>query len=371
MAKSIVGVGDARAVKRYGAALVHETSQSSFTMRNLTATDGSLPFHRLTDLESQAGDQLTVDIYHRLTGSGQYGDVELVGTEEKLTSDTMTMLINQVEHGVNTGSKMSQKRTIWNHREIGMTKLREWWGRWYDEMGFIYAAGTRGAQTGDWLIPTSFTAGYSGNALHTATSARTILPHGAASIGAIDNTDGFDMEELENIGYQLDHMANPPKPCIVDGEEIYFLILHPFSARNLRKGTSAADWAQIKKYAAEGQSDIWKRSLGRFGNILMFSHSKIPVTNDGGSSYAVNRNLLMGRQAVAVAHGNASQAGKGPGQQFEWHEELQNRGRELVIDTFAIVGHKKIVLKMNENASAASEFGVITIPAWGGDAAAS
>lgn len=122
----------------------------------------------------------------------------------------------------------------------------------------------------------------------------------------------------------------------------------------------------MKKYGQEGQSDIWKRSLGRFGNILMFQHSKIPVTLDGAGNVAVCRNLLLGRQAVAVAHGSASQAGKGQGQQFDWHEELQNRGRELVIDTFAIVGHKKVVLKMNENASAASEFGVITIPSYGG-----
>ena len=365
MAKSLVGVGDARAVKRYGAALVHETSQSAFTMRNLTSTDGTLPGFRITDLESQAGDQVTVDIYHRLTGTGQYGDVNLVGTEEKLTSDTMTMLINQVSDGVNAGSVMSRKRTIHNHREIAMMKLREWWGRWYDEQFFVTAAGVRGSQTGDWLLPTSFT-GYAGNTIADTTTAKTICPHGAATIGAIDSTDTFDMEELENIQYQLSQMVNPPKPCLIDGEEVYILVLHPYSAWQLRKATGAGDWSQIKKYGQEGQSDIWKRSLGRFGNILMFSHSKIPVTLDGASSVAVNRNLLLGRQSVAICHGSATQAGKGQGQQFDWHEETQNRGRELVIQTFAILGHKKVVLKMGENAASASEYGVVTIPAYGG-----
>lgn len=364
MAKSIVGVGDARAVKRYGAALVHETSQSSFTMRNLTATDGSLPFHRLTDLESQAGDQLTVDIYHRLTSQGQYGDVNLVGTQEKLTSDTMTMLINQVSNGVNAGSIMSRKRTLWNHREIGMMKQREWWGRWYDEVGFVYAAGTRGAQTGDWLLPVGWT-GYSGNSLAAATAGRTILHHSQTAESSITTTDFMDMEMLEYIQYQLKTMDHPPKPCMIDGEELYMLVLNPYSEWTLRKAAGAGDWAQIKKYAKEGQNDIFKGALGRFGNILLFSHSKIPKTNSGNSC-AVDRNLLFGRQAVAVAHGDASQAGKGQGQQFRWHEELANLGTELLIQTFAIVGHKKVVLKFNENASAGSEFGVLSVLTYGG-----
>lgn len=368
MAKSVVGVADARAVKRYGAALVHETSQGSFTMRNLTSTDGSMPIHRLTNLESQAGDQLTVDIYHRLTSQGQYEDVNLVGTQEKLTSDTMTMLINQVSNGVNAGSIMSRKRTIWNHREIAMSKQKEWWSRWYDEMFFIYAAGTRGAQTGDWLIPTTFTTGYSGNALAAATASRTILHHSQTAENAITTTDFMDMEMLEYIQYQLKTMDHPPKPCMVDGEALYFLILNPYSEWTLRKSTGAGDWAQIKKYAKEGQADIFKDSLGRFGNILMFSHSKVPKTNSGASGVAVDRNLLLGCQAVAVAHGNASQAGQAQGQQFRWHEEMANLGTELLIQTFAIVGHKKVVLKFSENASAGSEFGVLSVLTYGGAA---
>lgn len=367
MAKSVVGVGDARAVKRYGAALVHETSQSSFTMRNLTSTSGDLPIHRLTDLESQAGDQITVDIYHRLTSTGQYGDVNLVGTQEKLTSDTMTMLINQVSNGVNAGSIMSRKRTLWNHREIAMMKQREWWGRWYDEQFFVTAAGTRGAQTGDWLLPVGYT-GYAGNTIAAYSSDRAIIHHSQTAENALTSNDFMDMEMLEYIQYQLKTMSHPPKPCMIDGEELYLLILNPYSEWTLRKAAGAGDWAQIKKYAKEGQNEIFRDSLGRFGNLLMFSHSKIPKTNSGASSVAVDHNLLLGRQAVAVAHGNASQAGQAQGQQFRWHEELANLGTELLIQTFAIVGHKKVVLKLTENASAASDFGVLSVLTYGGAA---
>ena len=51
--------------------------------------------------------------------------MNLVGTQG-LTSDTMTMLINQVSNSVNAGSIMSRKRTLWNHREIAMMKQRRW-----------------------------------------------------------------------------------------------------------------------------------------------------------------------------------------------------------------------------------------------------
>lgn len=361
MARTIVGLNDARAVKRYSVALVHETSQGSFMGRNLTATDGSMPIHRLTDLENKSGESMTLDIYNRLTGRGIEGDNTLKGNEEKLSSDTMTINIDQLAHGVDCGGRMSRKRTMHDHREIGFKKLTEWTSRMEDELSFTYLAGTRGAETGDWLLPVGFS-GRANNTLTAATSGRTLLPTGAASEGAITTTDKMDVDALEEIMYQLKSMANPPKPVMIDGQEKYILIMSPISEKQLRTATGAGDWAQLRKYRLEGEDPVWKDSLGAWGNMILYSHSKIPKTNSGNSC-AVARNLLLGAQALGCAYGDATAGGK---RQWDWHEETDDRGRVPIIDIMAIMGHKRVDLKLTENAAAASEFGVLSCLTYGG-----
>lgn len=360
MARTFIGLGDAKAVKRYSVAMVHETSQKSFTGRNLTAKDGSLPIHRIVDLERQAGDTVSLDIWHRLTGRGNEGEVDLVGTEERLSSDTMTLSIDQLEHGVNCGGRMSQKRIMAPLREIGMKKLTEWWARMDDELSFVHMAGVRGAETGDWLLPTSYT-GRASNTLVANTAGRTIIHRDASGTeGSIDDDAKMDVETLEEVSYQLKSMVHPPKPIMVNGEEKFIVIMSPLGEKQLRLGTSAGGWAEIRKYRTD-EAPYWKDALGGWGNLILYSHSKIPKTNSGNSC-AVAHNLILGAQALAKAHGDSN----GNGQIFDWHEEMDNRGTVPIINTFSIFGHKRVDLKLAENDSAASEFGVITLLTYGG-----
>jgi hypothetical protein len=60
------------------------------------------------------------------------GDTPLTGKEEDLKFYSDDILINQMRGGVNTGGRMTQKRTIHQLREIARVRQSEWWSRVFD-----------------------------------------------------------------------------------------------------------------------------------------------------------------------------------------------------------------------------------------------
>jgi len=345
MAQTLIGLNDAKAVKRFSVALAAETWQRSFWGRNFAASDGSQPLHRITELESNAGDQVTADLFVNLTGLGIEGDNTLKGNEEALSAHTMNFWIDQLRHGVSVGGKMTRKRTVHDLRMIGKEKLSIWWSRRFDEELFIYAAGVRGAETGDWLLPTTYT-GRANNSLTAMDSTHILRVNSRASDGTLVPGDLFSMGFLEDINYQLKKMANAPKPIMMNGQEKYILILHPTAEKQLRQGSSTAainDWAQLKKYTMDGQKQIWGEALGGYGKLVLFSHPKIPVVNNADDGAGVDdkgcvHNLLLGAQAMMFATGQAG----GPFK-FDWHEEQDDRGNLPVIDTGTIFGVQRAI----------------------------
>ena len=92
----------------------------------------------------------------------------------------------------------------------------------------------------------------------------------------------------------------------------------------------------------------------------MFSRSsKILKTNSGASSVAVDHNLLLGPSGDGRGAWQrfAGRSGAGPAVPLarSWRNGHRTSGQ-----TFAIVG-LKVVLKLTENASAASDFGVLSV----------
>lgn len=341
MAITSFGLNDPKTIKRFSVALAAQTWQKSWWGRNFMSTDGSTPLHRLSELERQAGDNVTVDLFNNLTGTGVTGDNTLKGNEEALTAYTQQFWIDQLRHGVSLGGNMSRKRIDHDVRSIAREKLSTWWARLYDEYIFTYLCGARGDQTGDWLMaPGSVTPGttklQANNTVTAFSSGRTIYAansngDGDASDSVVGNAaeDEMRLELLEYVNYKLRTMASPPRPLMIDGEECYILIMHPLAEMQLRGGTSTK-WLEIQKYSERGRDMLLKNSLGKYGKLVLYSHPKIPVID---STYGVCYNLLVGAQAGFIAHGNS-----GNGLHYAWHEEVDDRGNLPVIDTGAIFG---------------------------------
>lgn len=183
MSATIVGVGDPKALKRYSAFLAVDVGRESYFNRKFmgVGADAQTPIQVLPQLENDAGDQISYDLVMQLKMQPVEGDTTLRGKEEDLKFATDNIYIDQMRSGVNTGGKMSRKRTIHDLRTISRRRQGEWWAKVFDELLFIYLSGARGTNS-DYIFPTSY-AGFAGNAL-TAPDAQHMIYGDAAGTAA-------------------------------------------------------------------------------------------------------------------------------------------------------------------------------------------
>ena len=366
MAQTIIPVGDPKARVIYSAFLAQEFAGQSFfvgmlagndfeqrTKKSYLSTDPNMPIQRLRDLESSQGDTIKFDLVAQLGGQPTYGDNQLRGKEEKLVFYTDQVSIDQVRHGVNTGGRMTKKRTIHDLRKIAKDKLISWLARFYDEAIMCYLAGVRGISTNNWLLDTSFS-GFAGNSLQEPDSDHVFGIHDGDvtnDIDDIDTDDYFSLDYLEELDYQLSQMENAPQPLYEKGEAYYVILMHAAAKKQLRTSTSTNDWLDIQKNAGVRGSDnpIFKGALGRYGKFVLHDYGKVPVTKNAGD-VSVCRTLCLGAQSAVIAWGDA-----GNEFQYNWHEETEDRGNVLVVDIDFINGIKKT--RFN-----GKDFGCLTLP---------
>ena len=164
MPRSIVGVGDPKAVKQYSEYLAVDTSRKGYFSKKFMGVgeDAQTPLQTLPHLESDAGDTISYDLVMQLKMKPIQGDNTLRGKEEDLKFYTDSLLIDQLRGGVNTGGKMTRKRTIHDLRKTARVRQSDWWSRLFDETLFMYLSGARGVNA-DYIESLDFT-GYAGNA---------------------------------------------------------------------------------------------------------------------------------------------------------------------------------------------------------------
>jgi len=114
-------------------------------------------------------------------------------------------------------------------------------------------------------------------------------------------------------------------------------VMNPWQEYDLRTNSATGQWLDIQKAsaAAEGRkSPIFKGSLGMYNNVVLHSHKA--VIRDTIDTVASARALFLGEQAAVCAFGSG-----GSGMRFDWHEEMEDRGNQVVISTSSIFGIKK------------------------------
>jgi N4-gp56 family major capsid protein len=370
MARTVVGAGDPKAIKRYSAFLAVDVGRQSYWNRKFMGVgeEAQTPLQTLPHLENDAGDQISYDLVMQLKMKPVSGDATLRGKEEDLKFYTDNLLIDQQRGGVNTGGKMTRKRTIHDLRKIARTRQSEWWSRLFDETFFMYLSGARGVNS-DFIEGTDFT-GYAGNAF-VAPDSQHILFGGAATAKAdLDNADGMTLGLIDRAVSRADTMGGGTsgvpamQPVMIDGEEHYVLVMHPWQEYALRTNAGAGQWLDIQKAAAaaEGRNNpIFKGGLGMYNNVVLHKHKGVIRFSDYGAGGNVNaaRALFLGRQAGVVAFGSP-----GTGLRFDWNEELEDRGNQVVITTSSIFGVKKTAFTID---GTSRDFGVLALDTYVAD----
>ncbi len=365
MPRTAVGVNDPRAVKRYSGLCAHDTSQKAYWAQRFygRGAEAETPIQVLTDLESDAGETITYDLLAELKMAPIEGDAILEGNEEDQKFYTDQIYIDQARCGVNTGGRMTRKRTLHNLREKAKRQQSSWWARLHDELNFVYLSGARGINP-NFLIPLGYT-GRANNTLTAPDANHTLYGGDATAFANIDATDKMAVDVIDRCVVRAEVQGggatNVPvlQPCKIDGEEGFVMVMHTYQEDDLRKSTATGGWLDIQKALAtsEGRkSPLCKGGLGMYRGVVLHSHRNVIRFSDAGSGSNVEaaRALFMGSQAGVVAFGSP-----GTNMRFSWNEETRDNGNMIVITTSSIFGTKKV--RYEVGAGNYNDFGLFSV----------
>ena len=364
MSRTIVGVGDPKAVKKYSGMLAVDVARDAYFTSTLVGTgmQTQLPIQRITDLEKSAGDLVTYDLSLQLRGQPTTSGETLEGNEEDLRFATDQLYIDQMRKAVSAGDKMTQKRTLQDLRAIAKARLTEWWTRIYDEIFFVYMSGARGINS-DYILAPTFQ-GFAGNPMVAPDALHLMYGGVASSKATLQTTDIMSLGVIEKLVVRATMMGGGTQqtpsiqPCKVNGGEFFVLLMSPHQAYSLRTNTATGQWLDIQKAATtqQGQDNpIFKGGLGMYNDVILKSHKSVVRFNDygAGANVAAARALFLGRQAAVVAFGSAGQ-----GMSFDWIEKAMDYDDVLNVASASIFGIKKCSYVINGQSY---DFGEISV----------
>jgi N4-gp56 family major capsid protein len=368
MATTVIGLGDAKAVKRYSAELAIDVRKESYFSRKFMGegVKSMACITVLSELESDKGEMISYDLALRKRMKPIQGDAILRGSEEDRKFATASLYIDQLRGGSNLGGRMSRKRTMHDLRDSEKPLQSQWWASLFDEALMLYlsgggrdtvkdstAAGAAIFSNTDFIEETGFV-GYAGNTFEAPSAYRQLFANNATSIATLDSADIMALELIDRAVARAktgfaDGSGNPIpalQPIKIDGEDHYVCVMSPFQAHNLRTA-SGTEWLAIQKAAAaaEGRNNpIFKGGLGMHNNVVLHEHGSIVTRSDAGSGVNLPgaRALFLGRQAGVVAFGSP-----GTGLRFNWQEEMEDRGNQIVITSNSIMGIDKCTFNVN------------------------
>lgn len=337
MAATEFAVGNALAVQRWRSDFAVEPEKKQYFTKFMGTGEGAV-IVVLRDLEKQAGEKITVDLFMKMTGDGVEGDNPIEGTtaEEALTTFSDALFIDQRRKGTKSKGKMSEQRVLYNMRTKGRDALSKWFAEDYDAQIMMYLAGARGVDT-TMHVPLGWT-GRASNTLTAPDSTHLMYGGNATAKTDLDSADIMDLAVIDRLVAKLETVDPAMLPISVDGEDKYVFLMHPWQAYDLRKSVSSNDWMDIQKRQGK-DSLIFKNALGEHNGIVLHKHRNVIRFDDygAGADQTAGRALLLASQAGMIAWGGSV---KGT-DRYSWNEETDDRGNALVITVGAIYGVKK------------------------------
>lgn len=356
MSKTIIGVNDPRAVRRWGSGLTVEANHESYFSNRFISEGENSVIQRRRDLESDAGDVVQFDLSVRLRERPTEGDDRLDGKAENLRFYTDEIRIDQVRKAVSGGGKMTRKRTIHDLRKTAKSRSAEYWGKWKDELIFIYLSGSRGTNE-DFYEPIGW-AGRAGNAI-TAPDSDHIAYGGTATTKAtVTSSDKMSRGVVERLAVKAQMMrATSPEtanmvPVSTGSSKRFILVMTPYQSYDMRVADTTG-WLEVQRAAAaaEGRDNpIFNGGLGLLANVVLHESENVIRFSDygAGTNLPAARALFMGRQAGLIAYGLSG------GGTYSWHEEEKDHGNDIEVSSGTIFGFKKA--RFNNR-----DFGVIAV----------
>ncbi len=343
-------------------------------------TEAHAPIVRVTNLQKEAGDAVEVDVMHQLRGKPTMGDRKLEGRSESLTQANMEMKIDQTRHVVDTGGRMTRKRTKHDLKAAARTLLGDnYMHTLNDERVLYHLAGARGSLLGaDDIVPLATDDEFDDimiNPLMPPTYDRHVFGGDADAIDSLDAADVMSLEAIEKLALIRDETRNMRIPSVqFEGDKaknddpFHVLWVTPRQMFDLEQQASTKEWQQMAAAAMNrgkwfqhplfiGDCYYWKgiliKKLKR--SVAFSAGDTVGVSqNNNNATVAqatpgvnVHRAIFMGGNALAHALGNAGKDadGKGSDGYMGMHEEPTDHGNAMEISIRMCDGMKKIRFK--------------------------
>jgi N4-gp56 family major capsid protein len=330
MALTSYGVNAPEVVKLWSKTLAREALKATQIQYFIGESASSLVQEK-TDFKKSAGDRLTMTLRMQLTGDGVLGDGTLEGNEERLTTYTDNLLIDQLRHAVRSAGKMTEQRIPWSIREEAKDGLVDWWAGRMDTAFFNQLCGytpeTRLAFTGS-------------NAVLAPTNV--VRPNARANDESLTTGDEFTLQLIDTAVARAKLATPVLRPLKIGGKDKYVMFLHTNQVTQLRTNTAAGQWLDIQKAATTGDGSrdnpIFTGALGEYNGVIL--HESTRITNGVNSSTGavdtdVRRAVLCGAQAAVIGFGGGMSYGG-----WDWNEELFDYGNQLGVEAGCIFGLK-------------------------------
>lgn len=364
--RTLIGVNDAQAVKRWAAATAVAVNKNSYFGKRMVGEgrDSRLPIQRIDDLEQGAGDEVTIDLLMPSNQEPIVMDQTLDGKEQALKYYTDRMRIDQVRGGFDLGSRMTKKRTLRNIRQDAKRVGTDWWKRLMDELYFIYLSGSRG--TGGGYIWSAANAFFTVNTITAPDTMHQMYGGTATAKNNVTTSDKMTLRAIDKAIAKAETMGGDGSdelsmiPIDIEGEDHYVTLMHTWQFDALKSDTTTGQWLDIQKAAAaaEGRNNpIFKGGQGMYANSVIHKHRNVIRFADYGVgvNLPAARALFLGSQAAFVAYGDNE-----TGTKFKWTEVQRDHENSVAIGLSSIFGVKKATYK-SKDLSVVRDFGVIAI----------
>lgn len=372
------------------------------TMRVQSSTN--YPIVVCKDLQKGPGDEVTFDLINDINGKPIMGDANAEGLGEAPSFAQDKLRINQTRKPIDTGGVMTQQRTRWNMRSMCKAMGQKYMDALTDQVGLVHLAGSRGFHNNiEWKVPLASDPDFSTimvNAVRAPTKNRHYMSTGSGieHITAGGNeitlatTDVLNSDVVDSLRTLVDSIALPPSPVIFDGDVMAYdapMRVLLVSSEQYTSFVQSTNFRQLQSQAMArgqlggkpnplflGEAGLWNGILIvkqpkpiRFyaGDSLRWCASYTSATETAtdlvpaafGTSYAVDRALLLGGQALASALGKNPQTGN----PFFWsEEELDHKNRlEVLIGMVNGVSKIRFLVDFGADGSQYTDNGVMAI----------
>lgn len=342
----------------------------------------SMPIVQAQNLTKNKGDEITFHLDNPIGGYPIMGSDYAEGKGIGMSYSEDKLRINQARFPIDMGNTMTTFRTPFDQRRMARPKAQKLMNQYMDQSMLVHLSGARGFHDHkiEWSVPVSSHTDFAKimvNRVKAPTKNRHLVA-GAGSVAElavnagdlkIATTDTLSMDVLDSVREWSDSIPLPPPPVEFDNDQAATdSPIRVFLASPAQYSAFATDPAfrafQANAHARArlakdhplflGDAGLWNGILIlknpkpiRFyaGDEIKYcaaydseAESSCLVPASFGTQFAVDRGLLLGGQALAMAFGASEHSGI----PFFWSEEKGDHGDKMEMLIGAILGMSKI-----------------------------